>query len=50
MAEIHKLSVGQALEKLRGTDPPKTKMTDSMRQLTRLTVRNTTFESDETPH
>ena len=27
MAEIHKLSVGQALEKLRGTDAPKTKMT-----------------------
>ena len=26
MAEIHKLSVGQALEKLRGTDAPTTKM------------------------
>jgi hypothetical protein len=27
MAETTKLSVGQALEKLRGTDAPKTKMT-----------------------
>jgi hypothetical protein len=27
MAETTKLSVGQALEKLRGTDTPKTKMT-----------------------
>lgn len=27
MAESTKLSVGQALEKLRGTDTPKTKMT-----------------------
>ena len=27
MAETSKLSVGQALEKLRGTDTPKTKMT-----------------------
>jgi hypothetical protein len=26
MAETTKLSVGQALEKLRGIDPPKTKM------------------------
>jgi hypothetical protein len=26
MAETTKLSVGQALEKLRGTDPPKAKM------------------------
>jgi uncharacterized protein YhaN len=26
MAEIHKLSVGQALEKLRGTEAPKAKM------------------------
>ena len=26
MAEITKLSVGQALEKLRGTDPPKARM------------------------
>jgi hypothetical protein len=36
VAEINKLSVGQALEKLRGTDAPKTKMTQLDEKISEL--------------
>jgi hypothetical protein len=54
MAETTKLSVGQALEKLRGTDTPKTKMTrldekiDSLEdEIRRLKAARRRLEQDQ---
>jgi hypothetical protein len=50
MAETTKLSVGQALEKLRGTDAPKTKMTrldEKIDETRRLRAARRRIERDQ---
>ena len=49
MAETTKLSVGQALEKLRGTDAPTAKMVRLDEKIDTLAEENSALESDETP-
>ena len=49
MAEISKLSVGQALDKLRGTDAPSSKMTQLDGKIDEIDKELRAPESDKPP-